>query len=619
VTLKQSTITIVTAIAVLATSLLLGGSVFYARSANAHEQRAAERQAELTQLGETLADYSKLLTSEVRQYVVTGDSAHLTAYWDEITVKQTGDKVLEQLKAHGATTQETDLLTTSKADSDALVTTETRAMRLMLEADRTPEAAMPPAVAAYTLSADAAALAPDDKRALARSIVFDAAYAKSAASIMGGIAKFQDTMDARLAADVQAARGRADTAITILMALALIIPLTMGAVLWLFHAKVGVPVGRYTGALNARDADDLDFALTPDGTLELRTLAEVFNAQFRDNQQQLRENQQLMRDLGDLVVEVRASADAVAGTSSQTLNMTEQIASATHAVAGTIQDVAHGSARQTEQRTGVSDAFDQMNQTVEAVARGAQEQGKTLQRAVDLTQTITEQNRSVAESAQAGLADAQRNAEQAASGNATVQRTVQAMGLVRVRVAAAAEKVSEMGERSRQIGLIVRTIEDLTEQTNLLALNAAIEAARAGEAGKGFAVVASEVKALANQTAKATEEIAAQIGAIQQTTQATVQAIGSISGTIDEVNSTASSIAAAVEEQGASTREISRNVTDAARGTEAVSGTIDEVTAAAGDTGRLAAEVLAAAETLARQSEGLRADVGEFLKGVRAA
>ena len=146
-----------------------------------------------------------------------------------------------------------------------------------------------------------------------------------------------------------------------------------------------------------------------------------------------------------------------------------------------------------------------------------------------------------------------------------------------------------------------------------------IEAARAGGAGKGFAVVASEVKNLATQTAKATEEITAQVAAIQGATGASVQAIQAIGQTISRVNHIAAAIAAAVEEQGAATQEIARNVQQAAAGTAEVSGHIASVSQAAGETGVAAGEVLGSAQVLARLSDALRDDVDRFVGNIRAA
>ncbi len=181
------------------------------------------------------------------------------------------------------------------------------------------------------------------------------------------------------------------------------------------------------------------------------------------------------------------------------------------------------------------------------------------------------------------------------------------------------DRVSELSKAATRIGDVVELINTIAGQTNLLALNATIEAARAGEAGRGFAVVASEVKALAEQTAKATGEIGQQISGIQAATQDSVGAIKEISGTIEKLSEISSTIAAAVEEQGAATQEISRNVQQAAQGTQQVSSNITDVQRGATDTGAASSQVLSAAKTLSTDSGRLETEVSKFLTAVRAA
>jgi methyl-accepting chemotaxis protein len=181
------------------------------------------------------------------------------------------------------------------------------------------------------------------------------------------------------------------------------------------------------------------------------------------------------------------------------------------------------------------------------------------------------------------------------------------------------DRVGELSKAAGRIGDVVELINTIAGQTNLLALNATIEAARAGEAGRGFAVVASEVKALAEQTAKATGEIGQQIAGIQAATQDSVNAIREISGTIERLSEISSTIAAAVEEQGAATQEISRNVQQAAQGTQQVSSNITDVQRGAGETGSASSQVLSAAQSLSRDSNRLKHEVNEFLNTVRAA
>jgi methyl-accepting chemotaxis protein len=181
------------------------------------------------------------------------------------------------------------------------------------------------------------------------------------------------------------------------------------------------------------------------------------------------------------------------------------------------------------------------------------------------------------------------------------------------------DRVDELTKAAARIGAVVELINNIAGQTNLLALNATIEAARAGEAGRGFAVVASEVKALAEQTAKATGEIGLQITGIQAATQDSVAAIKEIGDTIGRMSEIASTIASAVEEQGAATQEISRNVQQAARGTTQVSANIADVQRGASETGTASSEVLSAAQSLSRDGDRLKHEVDRFLNSVRVA
>lgn len=211
-------------------------------------------------------------------------------------------------------------------------------------------------------------------------------------------------------------------------------------------------------------------------------------------------------------------------------------------------------------------------------------------------------------------------AQLSASINEISQQVTQSSQIAQEAVVEAqqtSETIASLAEEVGQIENVVKLITDIAEQTNLLALNATIESARAGEAGKGFAVVASEVKNLAQQTARATEQISAQIGKIQNRTTGAVDAIGGIASTISNLNDYSSAIAAAVEEQSAATGEIAHNVDEAARGTEEVSSNITGVAQAAGETGKLAHDVAGAAHDVKDASQTLRSNVQEFLDDVR--
>ncbi|MEE7462834.1 chemotaxis protein [Methylobacterium fujisawaense] len=275
----------------------------------------------------------------------------------------------------------------------------------------------------------------------------------------------------------------------------------------------------------------------------------------------------------------------------------------------------------------VADRFEQsVGSIIGRVSSSANELQATAQQLTAAARETAIQSTAVAAAAQESAANVDTVAAAAEELGSSVQeigRQVQgSSSLAQVAVGEADQTailVQALRQNSVRIGDMVGLISNIASQTNLLALNATIEAARAGEAGRGFAVVASEVKELANQTAKATEEIAGQIGEIQGVTDQAVAAIGGITGRIREINAVATSIAAAVEEQGAATQEIVRNVAQASAGTSEVTGNIGAVAQVSEETGLSATQVLSAASELSRQSEHLTAEVARFLATVRAA
>jgi methyl-accepting chemotaxis protein len=228
-----------------------------------------------------------------------------------------------------------------------------------------------------------------------------------------------------------------------------------------------------------------------------------------------------------------------------------------------------------------------------------------------------------AEQASANVQTMAAATEEMASSAAEIARQVTRSTTIAARAVDAARntdrQVQGLADTAQKIEAVVAIISNIASQTNLLALNATIEAARAGDAGKGFAVVASEVKALASQTGRATEEIGAQIQAIQSATHGAVEAIKGIGTTIDEMNDISTAIAAAMEEQGATTAEMTRNTQEAARGTQEVSATISSVSHGAQATGSAASQVLSAASELGNKAASLRAEVDSFLNNMRAA
>jgi len=267
-----------------------------------------------------------------------------------------------------------------------------------------------------------------------------------------------------------------------------------------------------------------------------------------------------------------------------------------------------------------------VGQIVEAVSQASGELEasantltSTAQRAQQLTSTVA----SASEEASSNVQSVASATEQLTSSVNEISRQVQESARMAGEAVGQArrtnDRVSELSKAAARIGDVVELINTIAGQTNLLALNATIEAARAGEAGRGFAVVASEVKALAEQTAKATGEIGQQISGIQAATQESVGAIKEISGTIEKLSEISSTIAAAVEQQGAATQEIARNVQQAAHGTQQVSSHIADVQRGDGETGSASSEVLSAAKKLSGDSNRLKTEVSRFLNSVRAA
>ncbi len=262
----------------------------------------------------------------------------------------------------------------------------------------------------------------------------------------------------------------------------------------------------------------------------------------------------------------------------------ETVSSASTELEASAKTLTSTAGRGQEVATAVASASEEASTNVQSVASATEE----------LSSSITEISRQVQESA---------------------RMAGDAVGQARTTT----DRVSELSKAATRIGDVIELINTIAGQTNLLALNATIEAARAGEAGRGFAVVASEVKALAEQTAKATGEIGQQISGIQSATQESVGAIKDISGTIEKLSEISSAIAAAVEEQGAATQEISRNVQQASQGTQQVSSNITEVQRGATETGSASSQVLLAAQLLSGDSNRLKLEVGKFLNTVRAA
>jgi methyl-accepting chemotaxis protein len=413
-----------------------------------------------------------------------------------------------------------------------------------------------------------------------------AANAGSAQDLAKAIEESVTTAKSEVSAASQDARELVDRSMITLLAIGaagLILALLIG---WLY---VGRNVaGRLISLERAmrRVADgDLAAEVPKAGNDEIGAMTEALQV-FKNNAQQVRQLEAEQADAKRRAEEERKAATLklAADFESSVKGIVAKVGTFAVEMRRSAESLTATAADASQRSTGVAAATEEAMANTETVASASEE----------LAASISEIARQVSQSTSiAG------KAVQAASGTTTV--------------------VGGLSQAAQKIGDVLKMIQDIAGRTNLLALNATIEAARAGEAGKGFAVVASEVKSLANQTAKATEEIAHQIDEIQGATQQTVTAIQSISATIGEIDSIAAAIAAAVEEQGTTTREIASNIQQVATGMREVASNTAGAKEAATSTGDAAAKVLGATDELARQSDELRAQVDGFLEVVRAA
>jgi len=360
----------------------------------------------------------------------------------------------------------------------------------------------------------------------------------------------------------------------------------VGSVLFSFFA-ISRPMMRLNGALGEMAAGHLDIAIPgADRGDEIGDLAKTVTV-IRENAEQKARDEAEAQTRQDQAAAKQRKADMIRMADDfegAVGEIVETVSSASTELEASASTLTATAVRSEQLTTMVAAASEEASTNVQSVASATEE----------MASSVNEISRQVQESARmAGDA-----VDQARKTN---------------------DRVSELSKAASRIGDVVELINTIAGQTNLLALNATIEAARAGEAGRGFAVVASEVKALAEQTAKATGEIGQQITGIQAATQESVNAIREISGTIEKLSEISSTIAAAVEQQGAATQEISRNVQQAAQGTQQVSANITDVQRGASETGTASSQVLSAAQSLSGDSNRLKLEVGKFLNSVRAA
>jgi methyl-accepting chemotaxis protein len=392
--------------------------------------------------------------------------------------------------------------------------------------------------------------------------------------------------DIRIEAERSDATMRANIQWQMELAILLIAFAALGAALFIGRS-VSRPLKAMTAAMI--DLAKGNFSVVLPGLGRADEIGEIAQAveTFKVNaEQKARDEAEAKIKQDKLVAELRKAdmhklADAFEGAVGEIIDVVSSAATELEASANALKTTA---GRSQELATVVAAASEEASTNVQSVASASEE----------LTASVNEISRQVQESS--------RVASEAVG---QAQKTN--------------DRVGELSKAAARIGDVVELINTIAGQTNLLALNATIEAARAGEAGRGFAVVASEVKALAEQTAKATGEIGQQIAGIQAATHESVGAIKEIGNTIGRMSEISSTIAAAVEEQGAATQEISRNIQHAAEGTSQVSSNIANVQRGASETGSASSQVLSAARSLSVESNRLKLEVGKFLNTVRAA
>jgi methyl-accepting chemotaxis protein len=411
-------------------------------------------------------------------------------------------------------------------------------------------------------------------------------YVARATNAINSILRLADAIGG--VADQEATKQAGDSMFDLAVACAMLLVCIGLAVasFWIAFARILRPLFSLTGAMAELAKDNLDVTVPgvarADEIGEMARTVEVFKTKGLEVRRMKAEQAEAERRTAEIrKAEMVRMADDFEGAVGQ---IVETVASTSTQLEASANALTSTARRAQEVTTTVASSSSEASSNVQSVASATEE----------LSSSVNEIGRQVHESA---------------------RMAVEAVGQAR----STTDRVGELSKAAARIGDVVELINTIAGQTNLLALNATIEAARAGEAGRGFAVVASEVKALAEQTAKATGEIGQQIAGIQTATQESVGAIREISDTIEKLSEIAATIAAAGEEQGAATQDISRNVQQAARGTELVSSNIADVQRGAAETGSASSQVLSSAKSLSNDSNRLKAEVTRFLNSVRAA
>ncbi len=608
--------------------ILLTGAFYLYNSSQTDVTNSHENKYRSYLLADELRQSSDDLTRLARTYVVSGDSKYEVQYFDILDIRNgkkarpnnyhriywdfiaadlpkpqaDGETIsLNELMVNaGFTKKEFGFLSQAQANSDGLVGLEVKAMNAV-------KGLFDDGNGNYTVKKD-----PDFK--IARELLHSVEYHKYKADIMAPVDKFFESLEQRTNAAIGSAEGLSEFYGTLATIAFLSVAVSVAITFWLVVKRVIHSLGGMNEAMNELSNENMDYEIPEadredeigemakavqffkDGMLERRALREEAKRSEKEQTERI-EQERVARREREEQERIKEHAE-VEAREKRAKRISDMIGKFENTISNLLKTL-----------SGAASELQNTANSMVATADGSRELSATVASASQEASTNVQTVAAAAEELTSSIQEISRQVQQASS--VSEDAVIEAQN--------SSDSVANLADTAKKISEVVDMISDIAEQTNLLALNATIEAARAGDAGKGFAVVASEVKSLANQTAKATEEIGAQINDMQSASDAAVTAIGNIGNVIKTIREATVGISSAVEEQSAATNEISRNVQEASSGTNEVSSKIEMVSEKSNETGAAASEVLSASSELDTLSADLRTEIEEFLKDVSAA